>query len=206
VTAGVLDPRAVAAEQPSGRRTAWWGLALFVVTEAAFFASFLAAYFYVNFKTGGDWPPEGIEVPKLARPSVMTGLLVSSSLTTFLADRAIEKGRRLKTWVYLACTVLLAVGFLGLQYTEYAEKLKEFTPSTNAYGSFFYTITGFHGLHVVIGVLMLSVLVVATLRGQITGSHHIRVRIVGIYWHFVDVVWLAVFSSLYLSPHLLATP
>ncbi len=199
----LADAGALATESPRGRPTGEWGMFLFVATEATFFACLLASYFYVRFvHGGGDWPPGGIEEPKLLKPLVMTCLLLASSVTMVVADHAIRHGRQRRLQVALAATIVLGLCFLALQGSEYSEKLMTFTWSTNAYGSLFYTITGFHGLHVVIGLLMLSHTLVATLRGRYTQARHERVRMVSVYWHFVDVVWIAVLTSLYLTPHL----
>ncbi len=98
----------------------------------------------------------------------------------------------------VAATMVLGGAFLVLQGLEYSEKLATFTWTTNAYGSFFFTITGFHGFHVAVGLVMLGYTEVAALRGKFTRGRHERVRMVSVYWHFVDVVWVAVLTSLYL--------
>jgi heme/copper-type cytochrome/quinol oxidase subunit 3 len=195
-------PGALATEAPRGRPTGEWGMFLFVTTEATLFACLLASYFYVRFVHGGPWPPDGIEQPKLLKPLVMTALLLASSVTMVVADHAIRHDRPRRTQLAIPVTMLLGLAFLTLQGMEYSEKLTTFTWTTNAYGSLFYTITGFHGTHVVVGLLMLGHTEVAALRGKFTGGRHERVRMVSVYWHFVDVVWVAVLCSLYLSAHL----
>ena len=99
-------------------------------------------------------------------------------------------------------TSLLGLVFLGLQWGEYREKLQQFTPRTNAYGSSFYATTAFHGLHVAFGVLFLLFTLARASRGHFTAQSHIGVRIASLYWHFVDGVWLVLFATLYLLPHL----
>jgi heme/copper-type cytochrome/quinol oxidase subunit 3 len=202
VEAEATRPRAVARELPAGRSTAWWGMVLLITTEGAIFAAFIASYFYLRFRSTAGWPPEGLKVPELSKPLIMSVLLFSSSGTMVIADRAIRRGRvgALKGW--LAATFLLGAGFLGLQANEYISKLAELDLTTNVYGSLFYGITGFHGSHVAVGLLMLAWVQAAAWRGWFTAERHERVRLVGMYWHFVDTVWAAILLSLYLSPRL----
>lgn len=195
-------PGAAAVEQPAGRTTAWWGMVLLIATEAAFFAVLLASYFYLRFAGGGPWPPAGIEDPKLLKPLIMTGLLLTSSVPMIWADREIRRGHVGRTATGIVLAIVLGLAFLGLQGVEYAEKLRSFTMTTNAYGSLFYSITGFHGLHVLVGLLMMAFLLVGLVRGRYGAKRHLRVRLTAFYWHFVDAVWIFILSSLYLSPHL----
>jgi cytochrome c oxidase subunit 3 len=195
-------PAAAAVEQPSGRTTAWWGMVLLITTEAAFFAVLLASYFYLRFASAGPWPPDGIEDPKLLKPLIMTGLLLTSSAPMAWADRQIRQGRVGATTAGVAMALVLGSAFLAVQGIEYAEKLRTFTPTSNVYGSLFYSITGFHGFHVLVGLLMMLFLLAGLAKGRYGGRRHRRVQLVAFYWHFVDVVWIFILSSLYLSPHL----
>lgn len=201
--AAATGTEALTTELPVGRSTGWWGMVMFVGTEATLFACLLGSYFYLRFQYGSPWPPDGIEEPELLRPLVMTAVLLPSSLPVIWAERGIRQGQRRRLQFGLAATLLLGATFLALQATEYAELLREFTLTTNVYGSLFYVITGFHGLHVLIGLTMLGWLLAASLRGGSFGAHrHDRVRNAAIYWHFVDVVWAAILFTIYLSPRL----
>lgn len=195
-------PRRLAVETPSGRPTGEWGMFFFVATEATLFACLLASYFYLQFIHGGEWPPAGIEKPKLGKPLIMTVLLVASSGPMIWADWAIRRGRMRQVLVAMPITIVLGLAFLGLQASEYAEKLTKFTPQSNAYGSMFYVITGFHGIHVTIGLIMIGYIWMAAALGKFSAGRHERVRMVSIYWHFVDAVWIFILFTLYLSPHL----
>jgi heme/copper-type cytochrome/quinol oxidase subunit 3 len=195
-------PRVLATEEPVGRTTGWWGMVMFITTEATLFAALLASYFYLRFQAGGHWPPPGIDKPKLLRPLIMTALLLPSSLPVIWAERGIRKGQRWRLRLGLTATLLMGAGFLTLQGFEYADNLKKFTFTTHVYGSLFYTITGFHGFHVTVGLLMVLWLLAASLRGSFGYRHHERVVLAALYWHFVDLVWAAILFSLYLSVYL----
>jgi len=196
-------PAAAAREVPAGRRPGWWGMVLTLATDLAAFAALLAGYFYIRFVTAQAWPPDGIAEPKLLKPWIMTALLLGSSAPLIWADLGIKKGSRGRLLAGGALTLLLGLAFLVLQYLEYREKLaKEFQPDTNAYGSLFFVITGFHGAHVILGCLAMALVLVAAAFGKISRSHHALVRITGLYWHTVGGVWVVIFSSLYLAAHL----
>ncbi|MCW3844768.1 heme-copper oxidase subunit III [Micromonospora yasonensis] len=201
--AAATGTEALTTELPVGRSTGWWGMVMFVATEATLFACLLGSYFYLRFQHGGSWPPGDISKPKLLVPLVMTGVLLPSSLPVVWAEHGIRKGQRWRLRAGLAATLVMGATFLILQASEYADKLREFTITTNAYGSLFFVITGFHGLHVLVGLTMISWLLAASLRGGSFGAHrHDRVRNAAIYWHFVDVVWAAILFTIYLSPRL----
>jgi heme/copper-type cytochrome/quinol oxidase subunit 3 len=157
------------------------------------------AYFFLRFQASARWPPEGIEAPTLVLPSIMTVVLLSSSIPMHIADAGIRRGSRVRLRVGLLASFLLGATFLGLQVFEYVEKLREFTPQTNAYGSLFFMITGAHGTHVAGGLLLNLWVQVQAARGFYGRDRHQTVRNVALYWHFVDAVWIAIFSSLYLA-------
>ena len=187
---------------PIGRPTGWWGMLVVVVTEATLFAILLASYFYTRFRTSGAWPPDGQPDPRLLKPVIMTLLLMASSVTVYMAELGSRRGNRGRLHAGLAATFVLGLSFLILQGFEYHEKLAELRPSTNAYGSFFYTITGLHGSHVIVGLLILAWTQFFAWRGAYASENHVAVQVSALYWHFVHVVWLFVFAALYLSPRL----
>ena len=186
--------------QEGHRPLAWWGTWLFIATEAMLFAALLSSYFYIRFGAS-TWPLGDIPPPELRLATIGTVVLVSSSVTAAWAERGIRKGDLPRLRAGLAATVALGVVFLGIQVYEYAHA--SFTPQTNAYGSLFFGVTGFHGLHVAVGVAMLAAVgSVAWRTTRYDADHHLPVRLAALYWHFVDVVWIFVFSSIYLSEHL----
>jgi heme/copper-type cytochrome/quinol oxidase subunit 3 len=182
---------------------AWWGMVMLIATEAMLFASLIASYFFLRFQSGPLWPPEGIVKPTLELPLIMTAILWSSSIPVHLAERAIKRGKvgMLKLWLALA--FVIGAVFLGMQAgIEYPEKLKEFTPTTNSYGSLFFTITGFHGLHVLVGLVFNVWTQMRAWQGAFDAHRHVTVQNFTMYWHFVDVVWLFVLATIYVSPNL----
>jgi cytochrome c oxidase subunit 3 len=138
-------------------------------------------------------------IPAFSLPAVNTAILLTSGLTVTLAHHALRATHRgaLKFW--LACTFLLGFTFVGLQAHEYGEAYRDLglRLSTGIYGSTFFMLTGFHGLHVTIGAIMLMVIWFRVLRGHFTPKHHFAFEAVAWYWHFVDVVWLGLFIFVY---------
>jgi len=183
------------------RSPAWWGMLLFITTEATLFALFLVSYFYLRFESVGPWPPSGSD-PKLLIPTVMTALLMASSLPAYLADASIRRGDVDRLRFYLASTLVLGSVFLALQAYEYHDKLRSLRPQDDAYGSLFYTITGLHGAHVIVGLVLLGWVLFWAVRGRYGAQRCVPVEISSLYWHFVHVVWLFVYVSLYLAPRL----
>ena len=194
-----VRPRSMTRPERPTRSVAWWGMALLCATEGTLFACLIASYFYLAVGSR-QWPPPGIEAPKLLLPGLMTGCLVLSSAVLYWAERGIRQGQRGRLTAGLAGSIMLGVAFLVLQAREYADKLKHFRPQEHAYASLFYTITGFHGAHVAAGVLLLGYTLLRAARGHFTARDHVGMSVTSLYWHFVDVVWLVILTSLYLSP------
>ncbi len=196
----VAAPRpAPDAERPVSREPGWWGMLFFIATEVALFLALFAAYFYVRVHSAGDWPQGDAEDPKLLRPAIMTGLLMTSSIPAYLAEHSAKHGRQGRLLLSLGATFLLGAAFLGLQAWEYSDSLERLSPHDSAYASLFYTITSVHGAHVAAGLVLLLWTLGMALAGMFTPERNLAVQNVSLYWHFVHGVWLAVFGSLYLS-------
>jgi heme/copper-type cytochrome/quinol oxidase subunit 3 len=184
--------------RPQARSTGFWGMVLLIATEASLFSYLLFSYFYLASMATGPWPPPGPPSLRLVIPNTI--ILLCSSGTMFWAERGIRRNRQGRLRAGLIATLVLGVAFLGIQGIEYSRK--QMTPATHAYGSLFFTITGLHGAHVAAGLLMVGVVTVRSWLGHFSVRGHEAVTNVGWYWHFVDAVWLCVFTSLYLIPHL----
>ncbi len=177
----------------------WWGMITVIATETALFAYLLFSYFYIASQNGGAWPPGGPPKLDLAIPGSI--MLLLGSVTMWWGEKGIRAGKRGQLLIGLGVSVLLGLGFVVLEGIEWSRK--GFTPQTNAYGSLYFTVTGFHLTHVIVGVLMLVMLFVWTLFGYFGARRHSTVAIAVLYWHFVTAVWVAVFLTFYVSPHLM---
>jgi cytochrome c oxidase subunit 3 len=171
------------------------GVLLFIISEAMLFGSFFTAYFFVRVVQNEPWPPDPFEFPVLVA-SMNTAILVSSSFTVHYALHSIKKGNRLGMQVGLVTTFLLGAMFLLTQVNEYVKA--GFSISDGAFASVFYGLTGLHGLHVFVGLTLLLIMIVRAFRGHFSPNAHMGVECAGIYWHFVDVMWIIVWSTVYL--------
>jgi heme/copper-type cytochrome/quinol oxidase subunit 3 len=185
------------------RSFGWWGMVWLIATEATLFAALIASYFYLRFRSGPVWPPDGIEDPSLGLPIVMSVILLSTTIPVHLAEKGIEKGNQGRLKAGLGLGFLLGAVFLAITLAiEWPEKLHEFGPTTNTYGSLYFTITGFHAAHVLAGLAFSLWTQVRAWRGAFSEERHLTVQNFAMYWHFVDVVWIFVFLTIYVSPHL----
>ncbi len=183
----------------AGRANGWWGMTALIVTEASLFGYLLFAYFYLQSQTEMAWPPEGL--PKLAVPFANTIILLGSSVLVWLGERSIRRDRRVAGVAWLCAAVAAGALFVLIQLHEWHGKPYGLT--SHVYGSLYFTITGFHLLHVLVGLAVLACLGLWCALGYQDSRWHAALGIGALYWHFVDAVWLAVFSVLYLSPYVL---
>jgi heme/copper-type cytochrome/quinol oxidase subunit 3 len=175
------------------------GMWAFLGSECLFFGALISTYLlYRGRSVQGPFPNEVYDIPYT---SVSSGVLLMSSVTMVLALNAIQRGddRRLRAW--LLSTALLGITFVGGQVFEFTVFVREgLTLSRNLFGSSFFVLTGFHGAHVTVGILMLLTLFGQSLVGRLTVENALRVELVGLYWHFVDIVWIVIFTVVYLIP------
>lgn len=176
----------------------WYGMLTVLATEGALFAYLLFSYFYLASQSVNPWPPGG--APRLAIAGPNTAILILSSLAAWWGQRGIEHENQGRLRIGLAVAIVLGIVFVGLQGLEWSNKT--FTPASHAYGSLYFTVTGFHLTHVLVGVLMLSMLFVWTLLGYFGIRRHSTISIAVMYWHFVTAVWVAVFLTFYVVPYL----
>lgn len=193
-------PPSLPSEVSGSRSPGWWGMVFLIMTEAVLFATFIASYFYVE-ALSPQWPLGGIAKPDLTLPIPMTVILLSSSVPLLWAENGIRHGKQGQLRLGFALSFILGAIFLSLQLIEYSRK--DFGLRTNVYGSLFFTITGFHGLHVFIGLLLNALMQVRAWLGHFNERRRLALETTAMYWHFVDVVWIFIFTSLYLSPYLL---
>jgi heme/copper-type cytochrome/quinol oxidase subunit 3 len=176
------------------RKLAFW---TFLGSECLLFGTLIATYLvYEGRSVSGPTPAEILNIPLT---SVSTFDLLMSSLAMVLALAAVARGDKVWARVWLATTAILGLVFLGFQVYEFATFVHEgLTITTNLFGSTFFTLTGCHGLHVLVGVIWLSTLLILSFRNKLGPEKAMNVEIAGLYWHFVDVVWIVIFTVVYL--------
>jgi cytochrome c oxidase subunit III len=170
------------------------GMLLFIISEVMVFGAFFTAYFFIRVVQGETWPAEGTDLP-VAIAGVNTAILLSSSVTLHWAQTSIKHGNRRGLRAGIVATFLLGLTFLTIQINEYVHV--GFAPHDHAQGSVFYGLTGLHGAHVFIGLCLLLTVVVRSFRGHYSQEQHRGVEVPGIYWHFVDVMWIVVYTTVY---------
>jgi cytochrome c oxidase subunit III len=190
--------------EPAGPTNEWLGIVLFIVSEAVMFGAFFAQYFY-NRILLQEWPPTiGLppdfhRVESFPLPLILTVVLVASGFTAHNAQTAIRQDNRDAFQGWLIVTIALGIAFLGGQAYEYLTLFQEgFTISSGIYGTVFFSITGLHGLHVTGGVVVLSGILIRAFMGHFSSTNHFGVEGTVLYWHFVDVVWIVLYVTLYL--------
>jgi cytochrome c oxidase subunit 3 len=170
------------------------GMLLFIISEVMVFGAFFTAYFFIRVVSGDEWPAPDMDLP-VSIAGVNTAILLSSSVTLHWAQTSIKHGNRFGLRAGITATLLLGATFLSIQINEYAHV--GFAPHDNAQASIFYGLTGLHGAHVFIGLCLLSIVTIRSFRGHFSPEEHRGVEVPGIYWHFVDVMWVIVYTTIY---------
>jgi len=173
------------------------GMFLFIASEAMLFGAFFTAYFFIRVVNpeAQSWPLEPFHLPVFVA-GVNTAVLLTSSFPRHWALQSIKRGNRAGLKAGLVLTFMMGLAFLLTQMLEYARI--GFNPSDGAFGTIFFGLTGLHGAHVFVGLTLLAVATIRAFRGHYTPEHHHGVEIPGIYWHFVDVMWIVVYTTVYL--------
>ena len=194
-----MNAHANAAHPPTSTGLDTWKLGFwtFMGSETLFFGSFIATYMiYVGRSVQGPYPHDVLDIPLT---TISTFVLLMSSLAMVLALAAVQRGSRKGALTWLMVTAGLGMTFLGFQAYEFTHFYHVgLTLSTNLFGSSFFILTGFHGAHVTVGVIWLLILWLQTAAGRIGPADALKVEIAGLYWHFVDIVWIAIFTLIYL--------
>ena len=185
------------------------GMWLFLVTEILFFGGLFLAYMVYRIQYP-DAFAEASHHLNVVMGGINTGVLIGSSLTMAMAVWAAQLGKREAQMAFLACTMVLGIAFLGIKAVEYSHKFEEgLIPGANfrfdgdaqhaqLFFSLYFVMTGLHALHMVIGLAIMAVLFVMAYKGRFTKAYHTPVEVSGLYWHFVDIVWIFLFPLLYL--------
>jgi cytochrome c oxidase subunit 3 len=171
------------------------GMFLFIASETMLFGSFFTAYFFVRVTAGVPWPDPKFHLPVFVA-GVNTAILVTSSFTMHWALQSIKRGNRAGLQAGLLLTFLMGLTFLLTQAREYSRI--GFATDDGAFATIFFGLTGLHGAHVFVGLTLLAFATIRAFRGHFTPEHHHGVEIPGIYWHFVDVMWIVVYTTIYI--------
>jgi len=172
------------------------GMLSLIIGESAIFTIFVVAYvFYIGKSLYGPTPAQVLEIPLFN-----TVCLLSSSFTIWLAERNIERNQMRTFSVWWSATIALGLIFLYGTAREWQKLIYQdgLTIRTNLFGTTFYSLVGLHATHVVVGLLMLSLVLIFTVAGQVTEQHRERIQVLALYWHFVDAVWVVVFTVIYI--------
>jgi cytochrome c oxidase subunit 3 len=170
------------------------GMLLFIISECMIFGAFFTAYFFIRVVNHDPWPAHGTNLPE-AVAGVNTAILLSSSLTLHWALTSVKNGNRFGLRAGMVATFCLGLTFLFVQINEYVHV--GFAPQYSAQSTIFYSLTGLHGAHVFIGLCALLMVTVRAFRGHYNEEHHLGMEVPGIYWHFVDIMWVIVYTTVY---------
>jgi cytochrome c oxidase subunit 3 len=197
-TASLQERPAEEHHKPGGISSSLLGMVLFIASEVMFFGGLFGAYFTIR-SAATQWPPEGTPHLETWYAAVLTAILVSSSVTMQFGVWAIRRNEQRRLLLWLVASLLLGLAFLAGQANEYRTLIGEgMTLSSGVFGSTFFTLTGFHGAHVAGGAAFILIVLLRARSGQFTARYHDTVEMASYYWHFVDVVWLGLFSTIYL--------
>ena len=170
------------------------GMLLFIISEIMIFGAFFTAYFFIRVAQSDPWPAPGTTIP-VAVAGFNTAILISSSFTLHWAETSIKRGNRIGLRAGILSTLLLGATFLFVQINEYVHL--GFNGAYAAQATVFYSLTGLHGAHVFIGLCLLAMVTIRSFRGHYSAEHHRGMEVPGIYWHFVDIMWIVVYTTVY---------
>ena len=197
--------QSVAVSHPPEVNLTKFGMLTFLASEAMLFAGLIAAYLILWISNGHSYEPEWMRDEHFTWPILLTGIntlfLFSSSGTLYMGEKAVLQGKSTVGW--LALTTLLGAIFVSIQAKEWTSLYHEnvWFHTGGVYTSSFYTLTGFHGLHVSIGVVFLAITTLMAAAGKFTPHRHNFLTCVSLYWHFVDIVWVGLFTVMYILPY-----
>jgi heme/copper-type cytochrome/quinol oxidase subunit 3 len=195
VRSPIVEEHATSTGLPNTKLAIW----LFLASDCLLFGALISTYvLYRGASVTGPYPNDVFDIPYT---SVSSFVLLASSLTMVLALAAIQRGDVARSRVWLLATAMLGMTFIGGQVYEFTSFVREgLTLQKNVFGTSFYVLTGFHGTHVAIGILMLLTLLSLSFAGRLGPERSQAVELVGLYWHFVDIVWIVIFTVVYLIP------
>lgn len=198
VPVAAREPRLLTTDAHGPQTNIFWGIVGLITVEITVFSTLIASYFY--YKAGQpDWPPA--DAPKLLVPTINSVVLALSSLAISIADRGIRDGNQRRLRIGLLASIVFAIVFLALKGYELWHKPYQW--DDHAYGSIVWTMLGLHTLHVFSVLLKSCVMTVLAFRGYFSEHSYVGVQVNGLYWHFVVVIWIPIYFTIYISPRVL---
>ncbi|HET7570660.1 MAG TPA: cytochrome c oxidase subunit 3 [Gammaproteobacteria bacterium] len=201
MSATSAEPRDLSRPLPIGSAgnltPGWWGMVMLIATESAVFAYLFFSFYYLQSMADNVWPPSG--KPPLPYALGTTGALFISVFTVWFASNGIRRGIKWRVWVGLPLTGLIGIAYVLLQLVDWS--VEPFAFNSGAYSSLYYTITGFHLVHTIVGVLMIVAILLWTALGHVTSERCNSVRVVALYWYFLVVVWIGIMTTFYVLPY-----
>lgn len=180
------------------RNPGWWGMVALIASEGALFAYLFFSYYYLQSMATNPWPPSG--KPPLPYALGTTGAFFISGFFMWFAERGVRKDSSWRLWFGLILAVLVGVAYVLLQLLDWSQE--PFAFNSDAYSSLFYTITGLHMVHAIVGVLMFLAIMLWRGLGYVTRDRHVSVTVATLYWYFIIVVWIAIMATFYVLPYL----
>ena len=177
-------------ERGVARPNGWWGVVVFVATEATLFGTMIGSYFYLRFRAV-EWPPAGVPAPHVTVPLVLTGVLVATSLPVAMSVSSARRGLAGRAWIALLVALVVQGGYLAMQIHLYLDDLDKFSPQGSAYGSIYFALLGAHHAHVAVALVLEAWLLVRLASG-LTRYRLVGLKAVAFYVHFVNVLAVAV--------------
>ena len=199
ISTAVPLPEATVPVHGEGRPTPWWGMVCLIMTESTIFAALIGSYFFYR-AASKQWPPPGIEEPKLGLAIIFSVVLWGSSIPMIIAERGIKRGNQRALRFGLMAAWLMGAAFVAYSVQDFS--VLKFPIGENAYTSIFYTTIGLHTFHVFVGLMISAVVQIKAWLGKFSEERHVTVQVYAMYWHFVDAVWLFVMPAFILSPHI----
>lgn len=198
VRAGHVEPEVSHAPPSLGLPNQKFGMWVFIASESMFFAALITTF--MVFRNKSVVGPHPQDVVNIVLVTISTFMLLMSSLTMALGVSAAHRGEAKKTGQFLLLTILGGLIFLGIQGYEWYHLITEYglTWRHNIFGSIFFILTGFHKAHIILGMIWLTLLTITAYRGTLKKKHAVNVEVAGLYWHFVDIVWIVVFTVVFL--------
>ena len=179
--------------RPVARPNGWWGMLLFVLTEATLFGTIFGTYFYLRFRVP-EWPPRGVPEPDVAVPLVLAFVLAATAVPMAIASRAAQSGVLARARIALVVALVVQAGFLAMQVHLFEDDLARFTPQGSSYGSIYFTMLGAHLAHVAVGILLVVWLLGKLARG-LTTYRVVATQSIAFYWYFVALLALLVVGA-----------